>query len=61
MKHTTEDGLGGICRLVKELKASGHKDKTKEFHNTMIKKYGEEDLSVQKGEEIIFTTNDLLK
>jgi hypothetical protein len=61
MKNATKYGLGEIYRQVKELETQGHKDKIKDFHEAMIKQYGEEDLSVRKGREIIFTTNSLLE
>ncbi|CAF3822393.1 unnamed protein product [Rotaria sordida] len=60
MKNATKYGIGEINRQAKELEAMGHKEKIKEFHETMIKQYGEDELSVRKGREIIFTTKGLL-
>ncbi|CAF4804075.1 unnamed protein product [Rotaria sp. Silwood1] len=60
MKNATKYGIGEIDRQAKELEAMGYKDKIKEFRETMIKQYGEDDLGVRKGREIIFTTQGLL-
>ncbi len=60
MKNATKYGIAEIDRQVKELEKAGYKDKIKEFHNYMIKQYGQDDLSVRKGREIIFTTKGLL-
>ncbi|CAF3730169.1 unnamed protein product [Adineta steineri] len=60
MKNATKYGIGEIYRQVKELEKAGHTEKVKEFHEKMIKQYGEDDISVRKGREIIFTTTGLL-
>lgn len=60
MKNATKYGIGEIYRQVKEIEKTVHKDKIKEFHNYFIKQYGEDDINVRKGREIIFTTNKLL-
>ncbi len=59
MKNATF-GLGEIDRQAKELEESGYQDKVKEFREKMLKQYGQDDISVRKGREIIFTTNGLL-
>ena len=59
MKNATKYGISEIYRQLKQLEATGHKDKVKEFHESMIKQYGEEDLCVRKGREIIFTVDEL--
>ncbi len=60
MKNATKFGLGEIDRQAKELEESGYQDKVKEFREKMLKQYGQDDISVRKGREIIFTTNGLL-
>jgi len=60
MKNATKYGIGEIYRQVKQLEKEGYKDKIKEFQDFMIKQYGEDDLNVRKGREIIFTTKGLL-
>jgi hypothetical protein len=60
MKNATKFGLGEIDRQAKELEATGHQDKVKEFREKMLKQYGQDDISVRKGREIIFTSNGLL-
>jgi len=60
MKNATKYGISEIDLQAKELEACGHQEKIKEFRQTMIKQYGQEDLSVRKGREIIFTTKGLL-
>ena len=61
MKNATKYGLGEIYRQVKQLESAGYKEQVKDFHAAIIKQYGEEDLSVRKGREIIFTTKGLLQ
>jgi hypothetical protein len=60
MKNATKYGIGEIYRQVKALETAGFKDKIKEFREFMIKQYGQDDLNVRKGREIIFTTTSLL-
>ncbi|CAF3156024.1 unnamed protein product [Rotaria socialis] len=59
MNDAAKYGVGEIYRQAKQLEASGHQDKIKEFLDTIINQYGD-DLSVRKGREIIFTTKGLL-
>ena len=61
MKNATKYGLGEIYRQMKQLESAGHQEKVKEFSQSMMKQYGDEDLPVRKGREIIFTTTGLLK
>jgi hypothetical protein len=61
LKNATKYGIGEIDRQATELEAAGHKEKIKEFRETMIKQYGQDDISVRKGREIIFTTKGLLQ
>lgn len=60
MKNATKYGISEIYRQMKDLEAAGYKEQMKEFSQSMIKQYGEEDLNVRKGREIIFTTNGLI-
>lgn len=60
MKNATKYGIAEIYRQVKEIEKTPHKDKVKEFHDFMTKQYGDDDVVVRKGREIIFTTNKLL-
>jgi len=60
MKNATKFGLGEIDRQAKELEESGYQDKVKEFREKMLKQYGQDDISVRKGREIIFTSKGLL-
>ncbi|CAF4709028.1 unnamed protein product [Rotaria sp. Silwood1] len=59
MKNATKYGIGEIDRQSKELEAAGHSEIIKEFRDAMIKQYGQDDISVRKGREIIFTTQGL--
>ena len=61
MKNATKFGIGEIERQAKELEKAGHGDKIKAFRETIIKQYGEDELTVRKGREIIFTTQGLLE
>ncbi|CAF0958598.1 unnamed protein product [Adineta ricciae] len=61
MKNATKFGIGEIYRQVNELKASGYDAKVKDFREKMLKQYGEDDITVRKGREIIFTTKKLLE
>jgi len=60
MKNATKYGMSEVHRQMIELEAAGHKDKLKDFRETMIKQYGADDISVRKGREIIYTTKSLL-
>lgn len=61
MQNATKYGITEIYRQVKELEAKGYGANIKEFRETMIKHYGEDDLDVRKGREIIFTIKALLE
>ncbi|UJR23881.1 hypothetical protein I4U23_026853 [Adineta vaga] len=60
MKNATKYGIGEIYRQMNELKDT-YESKIKDFREKMIKQYGEDDITVRKGREIIFTTNRLLE
>ena len=60
MKNATKYGISEIDRQAKQFDAAGEGDKLKEFRQVMIKQYGEDDLNVRKGREIIFTTKGLI-
>jgi len=59
MKNATKYGIREIYRHAKEIQTTNEEDKVKDFLSTMIKQYGEDDISVRKGREIIFTTKGL--
>jgi len=59
MKNATKYGIREIYRQAKEIQTTNEEDKVKDFLSTMIKQYGEDDISVRKGREIIFTTKGL--
>ena len=61
VKNATQYGIREIDRQTKELQVFDHESEIHKFREAMIKQYGEEDLSVRKGREIIFTTNGLLQ
>jgi len=52
-------GIREIDQQSKHLEADGAGKKVKEFRKLLIKIYGEDDLRVRKGREIIFTINQL--
>jgi len=59
MKNATKYGISEIYRQAKQIEATNQGDKVKDFLAEMIKQYGNDDISVRKGREIIFTTNGL--
>ena len=61
MKNATKYGIGEMFRQSKQLETSVAKEKINEFQQSIIKQYGQEDLIVRKGREIIFTTKQLLE
>lgn len=61
MKNATKYGIAEIYRQANELEKAGYGTQIKEFREAMIKQYGQNDLSVRKGREIIFTIDDLVK
>lgn len=61
MKNATKYGIAEIYRQVNELEQQGYREQVKDFRESMIKQYGEEELNVRKGREIIFTVKDLVE
>ena len=59
MKNATKYGIREIYRQAKEIQTTNEEDKVKDFLSTMIKQYGEDDIRVRKGREIILTTKGL--
>ncbi len=59
LKNATKYGIGEIYRQAKEIEATTKDNKIKDFLITMIKQYGDDDINVRKGREIIFTTKGL--
>jgi hypothetical protein len=60
IKNATKYGISEIYRQAKEIEKINQNDKVKDFLTTMMKQYGEDDISVRKGREIIFTTKGLI-
>ena len=59
MKNATKYGISEIYRQAKQIEATNEGEKVRDFLTDMIKQYGNDDISVRKGREIIFTTNGL--
>ncbi len=59
MKNATKYGIGEIYRQAKQIESTSDGNKVKDFLSIMIKQYGEDDIIVRKGREIIFTTKGL--
>jgi hypothetical protein len=60
LKNATKYGIGEIYRQAKEIEVTTKDNKIKDFLITMIKQYGDDDINVRKGREIIFTTKGLI-
>lgn len=60
MKNATKYGIGEIYQQAKDIEKTNDGQKVKDFLQTMIKQYGEDDIQVRKGREIIFTTTGLI-
>ena len=60
MSNATKYGLSEIDRQAKELEAAGEQKKVGAFHRQMLEQYGQDDISVRKGREIIFTREGLM-
>jgi hypothetical protein len=56
MKNATKYGISEIYQQAKQIDKD---NKVKDFLSTMIKQYGEDDIAVRKGREIIFTIEGL--
>jgi len=56
MKNATKYGISEIYQQAKQIDQD---NKVKDFLSTMIKQYGEDDIAVRKGREIIFTIEGL--
>ena len=59
VKNVTKYGISEIYRQVKQVQKTNDEHQVEDFLSKMIKQYGEDDLSVRKGREIIFTTKGL--
>ena len=59
MKNATKYGIYEIYRQAKQIEQTNKNHQIKDFLSAMIKQYGEDDISVRKGREIIFTIEQL--
>ena len=54
-------GISEIDQQSSDLQAAGAGKHVKDFRKFLVKRYGEDDLAVRKGQELIFTVTDLLQ
>ncbi|UJR24925.1 hypothetical protein I4U23_006289 [Adineta vaga] len=60
MKNATKYGISEIYRQAKQIEITNEGNKVKAFLLEITKHYGNEDIQVRKGREIIFTTKELI-
>lgn len=59
VRNATRYGIGEIYRQTNALEATYPRKDIGDFRRSMIEQYGEEDISMRKGREIIFTSEGL--
>jgi hypothetical protein len=59
IKNATKYGISEIYRQAKQIEGTDENNQVKDFLSAMMKQYGDDDITVRKGREIIFTIEEL--